>query len=163
LLIVQNPGVDTVGLAARDRVYTAALWQLAENPSAAAYVSLCTIMEDHVPSWPVHGSYFPLRECRITLQDIAYCNAVRCRTIRNSPPSTRQTNNCISTHVRRWLDILKTRAGVFIDKWASDQCRTVTDELSIPWAFMNRQRSLSGFERYRNRQEVVARVKKALA
>ena len=162
LLVGQNPGVDTVGLAARDRVYTAALRELSQNPSAIAYRSLNSVMEDFVPSWPVHGSYFPLRECGLTLQDIAYYNAVRCRTVGNALPSKRQARNCIDTHFRRWLDLLKPRAVVFIGKWAFDQCGTIVLDLKIPSAFMNRQRSLSNFERTKNRQEVVTTVKGAI-
>ena len=112
-----------------------------------------------MPSWPVHGNYFPLRECGLSLQDIAYCNTVRCRTVGNAPPSARLAKNCVDTHFRRWLQLLKPRAVVFIGKWAFDQCRALTDELKVPAAFMNRQRSLSGFERDQNRREVVAMVK----
>ncbi len=162
LLVGQNPGVDTVGLAARDRIYTTALREVAESPSAATYQSLTSILEDFVPSWPVHGNYFPLRECGLTLQDIAYCNVVRCRTVGNATPSTRQTKNCVDTHFQHWLEVLKPRVVIFIGKWASDRCRTITDGLKIPSAFMNRQRSLSAMERTRNRQEVVTMVKGAI-
>lgn len=159
LLVGQNPGVDTIGLGARDRVYTAALREVARSPSAATYQSLTSVLDDFVPSWPVHGNYFPLRECGLTLQDIAYCNAVRCRTVGNATPSARQTENCINTHFQHWLEVLKPRVVIFIGKWASDRCRLITEGLKIPSTFMNRQRSLSGFARVRNRQEVVAMVK----
>jgi uracil-DNA glycosylase len=163
LLVGQNPGVDTVGLAARDRLYTAALREVARDPSKAAYQALCTVMDSFVPSWPVHGNYFPLLECGLTLQDIAYCNTARCRTIGNALPSGRQARNCITNHFRHWLDLLKPRAVVFIGKWASDSCRPITVGQGIPSAFMNRQRSLPGIERVRNRQEVVTMVKAALS
>jgi uracil-DNA glycosylase len=162
LLVGQNPGVGTPGLAARDRFYTAALRELVRTPSLPAYQSLCAIMDEFVPSWPVHGNYFPLAECGLTLQDIAYCNTVRCRTIGNALPTERQAQNCADRHFRNWLELLKPRAVVFIGKWASDNCRPITERQGIPSAFMNRQRSLSGIERTRNRQEVVLMVKAAL-
>jgi hypothetical protein len=81
LLVGQNPGIGTGARTAPDRVYTASLREVARNPSTTAYRSLSVVMEDFVPSWPVHGNYFPLRECGLTLQDIAYCNTVRCRTV----------------------------------------------------------------------------------
>jgi uracil-DNA glycosylase len=163
LLVGQNPGVGSVGLAARDRFYTAALREVVRSPSVTAYQSLCTVMDEFVPSWPVHGNYFPLLECGLTLQDIAYCNAVRCRTAGNALPSRRQARNCIDSHFLRWLDLLRPRAVVFIGKWASDNCRAITERQSIPSAFMNRQRSLSGIERTRNRHEVVAMVRAAVS
>lgn len=162
LLVGQNPGVGTVGLAARDRLYTAALREVVRSPSLPAYQSLCAVMDEFVPSWPVHGNYFPLLECGLTLQDIAYCNTVRCRTANNALPSGRQARNCIDRHFRHWLELLEPRAVVFIGKWASDNCSAITEKQGIPSAFMNRQRSLPGFERDRNRREVVAMVKAAI-
>jgi uracil-DNA glycosylase len=161
LLVGQNPGVGTKGLAARDRVYTAALRDVRQKPTAKTYESLSTVMDDFMPSWPVRGNYFPLRECGLTLKDIAYCNAVRCRTVGNAIPSTRQSQSCIDGHFRHWAQLLKPRMVVFIGKWAFDQCHGITEELKIPSAFMNRQRSLSGTERARNRQDVVNLVRNA--
>ena len=162
LLVGQNPSVSTGTRVASDRVYTAALRELAQNPTAGKYQALSTIMNGFVPTWPVHGNYFPLAECGLTLQDIAYFNAVRCRTIENTPPSPRQAQKCVGTYFRRWVDLLEPRVVVFIGKWAHEQCRSITDELKIPSAFMNRQRSLSGFERTKNRREVVTLVKERM-
>jgi uracil-DNA glycosylase len=163
LLVGQNPGVNTAGLATRDRAYTAALRQVAESPSDASFESLSAVMDDFVPSWPVHGNYFPLRECGLALPDIAYCNAVRCRTIHNATPSKRQAEICVNTHYRQWLTLLEPRVVVFIGKWAYGQCQSVTRAMGIPSAFMNRRRSLSAEERSRNRQEIVSLVKCEMA
>jgi len=159
LLVGQNPGVNTVGLAAPDRVYTAALRTLGRTPNDSTFKALCNVMDAFVPSWPVHGRYFPLAECGLTLQDIAYCNAVRCRTVSNTTPSNRLATNCVTAHFQHWLILLEPCVVVFIGKWAHDQCRAITESMGIPSAYMNRQRSLSGAERIQNREEVVRVVR----
>ncbi len=163
LLVGQNPGVDTVGLSDKDRVYTRALRDVGRAPSATTFDSLLSVMMDFVPSWPVHGRYFPLAECRLGLKDIAYCNAVRCRTVGNTTPSKTLARNCVDSHFKRWLDILQPRVVVFIGKWAHEQCHLITDAREIPSAYMNRQRSLSSEGRARNRGEVIMLVNRTVS
>jgi hypothetical protein len=74
-----------------------------------------------VPSWPVHGKYFPLQESGLTLAEIAYCNLTRCRTKGNAIPSRQMALECAENHFVRWLDLLNPRAIVFNGKWAHDQ------------------------------------------
>lgn len=71
LLVGQNPGVGTVGLEVPNRIYTAALRSLGQHPDHATFSVLAEVLENFVPTWPVHGSYFPLAECGLSLQDIA--------------------------------------------------------------------------------------------
>jgi uracil-DNA glycosylase len=163
LLVGQNPGVGTVGLVDRDRTYTEALRAVGREPNDDAFQRLAVVTAQFVPSWPIHGRYFPLTECGLDLQDIAYCNVVRCRTLMNAMPSDRLAQNCIETHFRRWLTLLKPRAVVFIGKWPHDRAHAATSDLGIPSAYMNRQRSLSTMERDRNRREVVEFVQTALS
>lgn len=159
VLVGQNPGVPGA-LASRDRPYTAALRALKASPDAQTYQALHRVQAAFIPQWPVHGSYFPLSECGLTLQDIAYFNLVRCRTQGNAAPGTRLTATCRDRHFGRWLDLLAPRVVVFIGKWASDNASTLVAERGIAHAFMNRQRSLSTFERHQNRQAVVALVRR---
>jgi uracil-DNA glycosylase len=116
-----------------------------------------------VPSWPVHGSYFPLEESGLTLNDIAYCNIVRCRTEKNAAPSSRMSYECAGHHFARWLDLLKPRAVVFIGKWAHDKGSHLVNERQIPGDFMNRERSLSADRRAENRQRVVAFIRSVMS
>jgi hypothetical protein len=97
LLVGQNPGVDIVGLSDRDRVYTGALREVARAPSATTFISLLSVMAEFVPSWPIHGRYFPLAECGLGLNDIAYCNAVRCRTVGNTTPTKTMARDCVDS------------------------------------------------------------------
>lgn len=121
--------------------------------------ALNKVLLDFVPEWPVAGNYFPLNECRLRLDDIAYFNVVRCRTHSNSIPGSYVVRNCLE-HFERWLDQLQPRVLVFIGKWAHDAAAELATRRSIPVAFMNRERSLSSFERSRNRQEVVELVRR---
>jgi hypothetical protein len=61
LLVGQNPGVDTVGLATRDCVYTAALREVGRNPTTSTYAVLSTAMDEFVPSWPFARKVLPPR------------------------------------------------------------------------------------------------------
>jgi len=157
LLVGQNPGSSNV-LEAEDRPYTAALRSLRDRPTSEEYTKLAKVLDAFIPQWPVHRNYFPLTECVLRLDEIAYFNLVRCRTSRNCSPGALVVSNCVSEHFSRWLSLLSPRVVVFIGKWASDRGAKIVAALGIPHIFMNRQRSLSAAERAENRAAVVAFV-----
>ena len=159
LLVGQNPGTPK-SLETADLPYTEALRALAANPSNAQYVALADVLRSFIPQWPVHGSYFPLSEANLTLEDIAYCNVVRCRTIADTRPGVGTTCNCLTTHFTHWLALLQPRAVVFIGKWASEHAAHVVAAAGIPHMFMNRQRSLASNARAENRDEAIRFVRK---
>jgi hypothetical protein len=159
LLVGQNPGIPPARMAFDDRKYTAALRHVRDQASIESLNQLQEILRRFVPSWPVHGNYFPLQESGLTLDEISYCNIARCRTEDNAPPSTRMTAECTKTHFARWLDLLEPRAIVFIGKWAHDRGAQYGHERQIPCDFMNRERSLSSQARIENRQRVAAFVR----
>ncbi|MDQ2774522.1 MAG: hypothetical protein M3Y57_06290 [Acidobacteriota bacterium] len=121
------------------------------------------MLRSFIPMWPVHGGYFPLAECGLDLDEIAYCNLVRCRTVENRTPAQQVAKNCTATHLERWLDLLQPAVVVFIGKWAHDRARPRVESRRIPLAFMNRQRSLSIEGRAQNRKAVVELVRSATA
>ena len=158
LLVGQNPGKPG-NLAAADRPYTEALRALRDEPTPQLYASLSKVLRDFIPQWPVHGHYFPLSECGLTLEDIAYCNIVRCRTEENRAPNQLLAMQCLSQHFARWIDLLAPKFVVFVGKWAWQQGRSTLDKAGIPYDFMNRQRSLSTLEREANRIRVIQQVR----
>jgi hypothetical protein len=104
----------------------------------------------------VHGQYFPLDECGLTLDKISYFNLVRCRTRENSSPNKAMSSTCADIYLARWLDFLKRRAVVFIGKWAATRARSYLEGSGIPHAFIDRNRSLNSAQRQRNRSDIVA-------
>lgn len=146
--------------AARDAKYAAALRAVRERPHAETMADLSLILLEFIPDWPVHGSYFPLAECGLGLEDIAYFNVVRCRTIGNSAPGVGVVRNCLP-HFDRWLAQLNPRVLVFVGKWAHDQAAHLARARGIPFGFMNRERSLSTAERIANREAIVQLVRSA--
>ena len=157
-LVGQNPGTPKT-LELQDRPYTAALRGLRDTPDEAHYRELQSVLQAFIPQWPVHGNYFPLTECGLSLQEIAYFNVVRCRTDGDAKPGVHTVHTCLQVHFGRWLDILTPRVVVFIGKWAADRASHEVVRRGIPFAFMNRQRSLSSLERDQNRQAVVRLVR----
>jgi len=162
LIVGQNPGIPNDRLAPNDRNYTRSLRRLRDQKTEESWTQLQNELMEFVPSWPVHGSYFPLQESGLSLHDIAYCNIVRCRTEGNAQPSARMSSGC-AHHFTRWLDLLKPRAVVFIGKWAHDHGAHFVHERQIPFDFMNRERSLSSAGRIYNRQRVVAFIQKIVS
>ena len=154
LFVGQNPGTPN-RLETEDKPYTQALRNLREIPSEVAYANLMSVLEKFIPRWPVHGNYFPLLEAELVLEDIAYFNAVRCRTSDNARPGARVVATCLDAHFGRWLDHLSPSVVVFIGKWAADRASAQVHKRGIPFAFMNRQRSLVTFDRLENRKAVV--------
>lgn len=162
LLVGQNPGTPK-SLAMEDLPYTAALRVLRDDATPERYASLVSVLRDFIPQWPVHGNYFPLTECGLTLSDIAYCNIVRCRTSGDKAPGRATVDQCLAAHFSRWLELLAPRVVIFIGKWASERGAAIVESTGIPFAFVNRQRSLSSEARARNRADVVALVRKVMA
>ena len=154
LLVGQNPGTPK-SLAAEDLPYTAALRTLRDDNTENKYEELVAVLRTFIPQWPVHGNYFPLAESGLTLEDIAYCNVVRCRTHIDKKPGTRLVSNCISQHFSRWLALLQPKAVVFIGKWAAERGGPAVTAAGVPYTFMNRHRSLSTLARTENRSAVV--------
>lgn len=157
LLVGQNPGTPKT-LASQDLPYTSALRALRDEASLDRYAQLASVLRGFIPQWPVHGSYFPLTECGLTLDDIAYFNLVRCRTARDKAPNGAVVAQCTTEHFGRWVRALAPRVVVFIGKWASERGAGVVAALGVPHAFINRQRSLSSAERAANRAAVVSLV-----
>lgn len=158
VLAGQNPGICPPRFAERDAVYTAALRAVRDEPNNETLNQLNRVLIRFVPEWPVSGNYFPLNECGLELDDIAYFNVVRCRTQNNSAPGKYVINNCLH-HFKHWLDVLQPHVVVFIGKWSFDKAGHLPNQLGIPCAYMNRERSLSSAERQENRNRVVAMVR----
>ncbi|RPJ48309.1 MAG: hypothetical protein EHM16_03080 [Betaproteobacteria bacterium] len=159
LLVGQNPGTPK-SLSAQDLPYTAALRALRDEPTTQRYKELRTVLRTFIPQWPVQNNHFPLIESGLTLDDIAYCNIVRCRTTGDGTPRELLSKQCLNEHFVRWLNLLNPKVVVFIGKWAWRQGSSAVGAKGIPCAFINRQRSLSTTERVENRAQVVALVRK---
>ncbi len=152
LLVGQNPAIPPANLQQRDERYTAALRVLRNAPTIQHYAALQLILDDYIPDWPVHGQHFPLEDCHLKVVDIAYCNLVRCRMIRNDQGKYESPNICIATECRRthfapWLDMLKPKCVVFVGLWACRRGRTACHERGIPHTAVNRDWSLTPEEK----------------
>ena len=159
LLVGQNPGVSTKSLSEADRQYATALNQLGKTESKDGYKLLSSVLDQIIPMWPVHKTYFPLEECGLTLAEIAYCNVVRCRTRSNAAPCASVVRECLGSHFDRWLDWLNPKAVVFIGKWALNRGGDSVRSRAIPYDYINRDRSLNSTQRSGNRAEIVALIK----
>ena len=162
LLVGRNPGTPNSktpkSLAVPDRAYTASLRTLRMDPTLEHYKELTAILKGFIPRWPI-ANYFPLAESNLALEDIAYCNIVRCRTKDAIAPSELLAQQCVSEHFVRWLNLLAPRIVVFVNKTAWSQGRSAVDAKGIPCTFMNGKRSLSPTERAANRAAVVALIR----
>jgi hypothetical protein len=142
-----------------DVAYTAALRALRDDPAGTTYVALSEHLRSYVQQWPVHNAYFPLAECGLTLDQIAYFNVVRCRTKGDAAPGAKMTAACIREYFDRWILMLQPRVVIFIGKWAAKMAGTVLDAHGIPHSFINRLRNFDCAAREANRAEVAALVR----
>ena len=161
LLVGQNPYFPNPQLVAQDRQYTTALRVLRDEPSEENYGRLQLILDRFIPKWPVQNNYFPLMECGLKLEEIAYVNLVRCRT-EGGAPNVNTSRNCIQTHFEPWLDKLDPICVVFIGLWACERGRNAVAARGIRYTYVNRDRSLTAALRKENRIEVAAFVKAKL-
>ena len=160
LFVGQNPGISQH--YARDAEFAKSLIEVTQNIDAHSMAKVKNILDKMMPAWDISNKYFPLAECGIELNDIAYINVVRCRTEGNATPRVQITQTCISNHFVRWLDWLKPRVVVCLGKWAHDKIGHELEIRSIPNGFINRDRSLSSAERRENRQEAGALVRSVI-
>lgn len=158
LLIGQNPGICPPSMKTRDSLYMKSLLNLEHSATLLNYEKFYQILLDFVPEWPVQKNYFPLKECGLGLEDIAYCNIVRCRTSENTKPSKRLAQNCIDKHLLGFINNIEPKVIVCIGKWPYDQLMPSLRDRSITVTYMNRDRSLSRNERLGNRKTVVETV-----
>ena len=158
VLAGQNPGICSPRFAQRDVVYTAALRAVRDTPNKHTLNALNRVLLDFVPDWPVSGKYFPLEQCGLSLNDIAYFNAVRCRTQKNLTPGKYIINNCLH-HFRHWVEVLQPHVVIFFGKWAFGKAGHIPIQLGIPCDFMNRDRSLSHAGRLKNHNRVSTLVR----
>ena len=163
LLVGQNPGVYSDRTAADNKEHADAQIVVRDNTDVRSMAKLKNILDRTMPTWSVSENYFPLAECGLQLDDVAYVNLVRCRTRGNAMPGQAITQACINNHFIRWLDWLKPRVVVCIGKWAHDNISVLLGDRGIPSDFINRQRSLSTSERQRNKQQVVSLVRGILS
>ena len=165
LLVGQNPHRPAPSLAADDRIYMAALRTLRDDPGEEAYSRLATVLARVIPLWPIHNRHFPLRECGLGLDDIAFCNLVRCRTSPrpgdggSTAPNAAMTRTCLRTHFEPWLDRLEPRCIVFIGAWARRRAEAVVASRQIPFECMDGNRSLDLAERADNARRVAGFVR----
>ena len=162
MLVGQNPGVTTPRHRERDARYIAALLDLNRQADQETYRTTGLVIEEYVPEWQLHGRHFPLHDCGLKLDQIAFCNLVRCRTVKNSSPQARVVGNCVSSHFEEWLAQLRPVIVVFLGKWAADRGAASVTRFEIPFATVNRDRSLSAAERTANRLRVVDAVRQAV-
>lgn len=159
LLVGQNPAVPPDGLREADKPYTRALRHLRDEPSAANYEALYDVLLDFVPKWPVHGTYFPLEACGLELEDIAYFNLVRCRTVENAAPRAVSVQQCIENHFDKWLGFLSPKVVVFIGVWAFRRGVGSVERRGVPHAQINRNRTLNKKQLQENQQRVARLVR----
>ena len=158
-LVGQNPGISTKLFANEDRSYTQALRNVRDQSVVDSWQVLQETLQRFVPQWPVSGKYFPLVECDLTYDEIAYCNLVRCRTIGNAAPTMSMISNCGRVHFTHWLDMLKPKAVVFIGKWAMANGANYVKQRCIPFDYIDRNRSLNKEKILENRRRVATFVK----
>lgn len=66
LLTGQNPGTPKTLTEAEQILHNGALRALRDEPNDANYKKLSLVLQEFIPKWPVHGNYFPFRECGLT-------------------------------------------------------------------------------------------------
>lgn len=72
LLVGQNPGMGNSVSEARSQAYLQKLREIRDTPSHEVFSELQEILANLIPTWPVHGNYFPLEEAGLKLDEIAH-------------------------------------------------------------------------------------------
>ncbi len=160
LLVGKNPATPPLALSREDQVYTHALRALRDQPTAESLDAVRRVTRTFMESWPIKQKHFSLEEFGLGLDDIAFCNIVRCRTQGNAPLPVTFARTCADRHFADWLDALKPAVVVFIGKAPSEVGAALVDARHIPHDFINCMRSLDAEARKSNRARVAALVKR---
>jgi len=169
LMVGQNPAITKSERAlAADQPYTALLRKLRDDPTEGTLRSLLAVARDFMPSWRVHQDYFPLQECGLALDELAYINIVRCRTARfdqrkgkldDTRPNSNVAKQCVESHFTGWVDRLDPRVIIFLGKYAYDYGSPIAKKKNIPCDYLNRQRSRGAELRTADRNRVAKLVR----
>ena len=162
IFIGQNPGTSPEHFAAEDKLYADLLLKLRQKQDSAAYSELYAFLVDFMRKWQVNKNYFPLDECGLGLEDIAYFNLVRCRTRANAVPGRNVTSACMR-HFVNWIEMLSPAVVVCIGKNPYDGISLELEQRGIPCCFINRARDLNNSERQINRNNAGNLVKSVLS
>lgn len=158
LLIGQNPGVAS-GNAAHDpleREYVLRL-RAVGGGDATAIARLNEHQRAYMEArWTIYKQCLGplLAQSGLTLADVAYLNAVRCRTHANATPSKLMATNCDRLQFEAWLRALRPRAAVCIGVAVAGMAGRALDAQGVPTAVISRERSLSGEERRAQLEQV---------
>jgi len=163
LLVGQNPAESKQRLEVRDAPYMEALRQLGRTPTPETLTQFQDVVRAYAEDWPITRAYFPLQRCGLTLDDIAYCNLVRCRTTSDAAPGPRLVGACVSTHFDQWLMRLAPRLVVFIGRWAADRGAAACARQKLEFVWLSRQRNLPTEARETGIAAVVDAVRRAAA
>ena len=161
ILIGQNPGASPDRFADEDKRYADLLLKLRAEQDAAAYSKLYAFLLEFMRKWQVKN-FFPLAECGLDLEDIAYFNLVRCRTQANAAPGRNVTAACM-WHFINWIEMLSPTVVVCIGKNPYDRIIQYLEKRGIPCCFINRARDLNNSERQINRNAAAHFVKNTLS
>jgi len=145
LVVGQNPGQPTPALDQQDRVYTTLLRGLRDDPSQESLQTYQRYAIQFAAEFPILRKYPVISACGLDLDDIAYCNLVRCRS-RERGHTVAVARTCAMRHFARWLDALEPRFVVFIGKWPWEQGQGELGKRRIPSAFINCRQGLSKSE-----------------
>jgi uracil-DNA glycosylase len=147
LLVGQNPGWPQGNqMREADQHYTRALRELRENPTEARLAEVQSILGRYIRTWQIYDEYFPLTAWGWDLEEIAYCNMVRCRTHNNKRPRDGKGlrsalpgpgHNC-KLWLNRWMVGLRPSGVVFLGKYAADNGSGICKDLKICYRTIDR-------------------------
>ena len=98
LLVGQNPGVSPLRFQAQDRELAANLSAVRDGRDAGSMARLKSSLDGTLPTWPVFTNHFPLAECGLQLDDIAYINVFGVEQLTTQLRARTLAKTCIDNH-----------------------------------------------------------------
>lgn len=139
MFVGQNPGEGKTPPANPDKTYLDALRNVAD-------VETLNAMHDQLKSATDTFVYYRSFHFDTDIEQVAYINAVRCRTRKNAAPDDAVRQQC-RKHFLSWVLCLKPRAVVYLGLYAERATSDLLKRLGIEYRAISRQRSLSTEQR----------------
>jgi uracil-DNA glycosylase len=154
MFVGQNPGEGRTPPTEPDRIYLDALREVKDIESLNS-------MHDRLKEATESFVYYKSFHFNTDIENVAYINAVRCRTTGNAAPHKDVQQKC-RRHFLSWVNCLKPKAVIYLGLFAEKATGDLLKRLDIEYQAISRQRSLSSDVRAKQHQAAVELIDSVL-
>ena len=155
MFVGQNPGEGNTPPTRPDQTYLDALRKVSD-------IQTLNFMHDQLKAATDTFVYYRSFHFDTNIEQVAYINAVRCRTRGNAAPDETVRQQC-RKHFLSWVRCLQPSAVVYLGLYAERATGDLLNRLGIEYRSISRQRSLPAEQRKSQHEAAVQLIESVLS